>query len=407
MFENTIGLERITTDLGRTISAGELPPTILLSGPRYAGKSTIALETARILMCAEDARWNCGCHSCLLHRTLSHPDLMLAGPRYFAVEIRAAFQAYRSAPRQGTRFLLIRSIRKLVRRFDEVLWDATRVRKIRTVLDEVETMVQEIETMHQSQENGESQVNGGTRFQAKEEKLLKQLDAAVTRLLTATPRELVPIDLVRALTAWAHLSSAGGTKAVILEELHTLQESARNSLLKLVEEPPAGVVLLFTTTRRSAIIPTLLSRLRSYQIPERPLEQQVQVQEKVFRLPSPEPETLADFFRNVSGHGESPFRDLAEQLVDRILREASVETTIDAIVRELGGKSGTPEEYFFEEFTEAARRRLRGADRPVVDRIRSWGPLVRRYRERIEIRNMNPRSVITNLVLILSMGAEA
>jgi DNA polymerase III delta prime subunit len=396
MFENTIGLEQITESLGRSVTAGELPPAVLLSGPRYGGKLTVALETARVLMCAENARWDCGCHACSLHRTLSHPDLMLAGPRYFAAEIQAALQAYRTAPRRGTRFLLIRAVRKLSRRFDEVLWDGARLRKVHSPLDEVETLLQEIESAQATPVGKDDRARPG------EAALLKKLDAAVTRLLAASPRELVPIDLVRALTAWAHLSSSGGTKIVVMEELHTLQEGARNSLLKLVEEPPAGVVLLFTTSRRSAIIPTLLSRLRSYQVPERPVGRQVQVQEKVFRLPPEEPRTLADFFRQVSGHGDAPFRDLAEQLVDHILRNAPAGPVLEAIVQELGGKDGAPDEYFFEEFTNAARRRLHGADRPSMDRIRSWGPLIRTYRERIEIRNMNPRSVITNLVLALT-----
>lgn len=416
MFENVIGLPRVTSDLQRAIRTGTLPQALLLSGPRYGGKGTIALETARALTCRHDGSWDCPCRSCSLHRTLSHSDLVLAGSRYFDLEIDAALNAYRAVPRPGTLYLLIRAVRKLVRRFDAHLWSETRIRKIMPAVDTVEEVLQ---TMEPSSHDGDQPRATDTA------RALKQLETAVTKLLTAAPREMVPIDLVRAIGTWARLSTAGGTKVIVLEEAHALHDSARNSMLKLLEEPPQGVYMILTTTRRSAIIPTILSRVRTYPVPERSREHQREVQERIFRV-DPRQDTdggadgaggaggagdLTTFFRclntgdsgadGASGVGDRR-QELAEQIVSVALHGEEPGSVMETIRRELSGAGSLAgEEFLFEALCTASRRRLKeGSDRD-VRALQKWGPVIRAYRSRIETRNMNPVSTVSSLVLAL------
>ncbi|TVR69193.1 MAG: hypothetical protein EA427_08820 [Spirochaetaceae bacterium] len=398
MFENVIGLQSVTKDLERAIVSGTLPGAILLSGPRYGGKSTIALEIARSLTCHLQGEWDCRCRSCTLHRTLSHPDLVMAGPRYFDLEIGAALRAFGETPRIGTLYLLVRAVRKLLRRFDPHLWSETKLKKIQPAIDVVEAILQEMEPPPDSPGVSES----GWK------KPLKELEAKVGKLLPLVPREIVPVDLVRALASWAHVSSAGGTKIVLIEEVHTLQEGARNSMLKLLEEPPGDVFLLLTSSRRSAVIPTILSRLRTYSLPERTATEEAAVREKIFRA-DPGEGPLARFFRSAGAGDDDRRRALAERVVADLVRGADPGELLELVRGEFSEKNGgTREEFFFEELSDAARRRLRDADARDLALLQSWGAVIRAYRARIETRNMNPTSTISALVLTLhGMSVDA
>src|SRR5690606_2609571 len=110
MFENLIGQDRVAGALREQILDGRLPRAILFHGPRYAGKLTAALETARALSCrSDDARWACTCQSCTRHRVLMDPYTLLLGPRYFLEEIRVCSSGFLQGDSEPTRYLLLRS----------------------------------------------------------------------------------------------------------------------------------------------------------------------------------------------------------------------------------------------------------------------------------------------------------
>ncbi len=58
------------------------------------------------------------------------------------------------------------------------------------------------------------------------------------------------------------LNAAG--RAVIFYDAHRLNASSGNALLKLLEEPPAGVLFVLTASSPAAILPTLRSRCAAY-----------------------------------------------------------------------------------------------------------------------------------------------
>jgi len=62
-----------------------------------------------------------------------------------------------------------------------------------------------------------------------------------------------------------------------------MQEEARNSLLKILEDPPARVYLVLTTARPGSMLPTVLSRLRPYRFYPRDAETEGEVIRRVFR----------------------------------------------------------------------------------------------------------------------------
>ncbi len=71
----------------------------------------------------------------------------------------------------------------------------------------------------------------------------------------------IKISQVRALKkSVAYAPFEGGYRVLLLEDVHTMRQEAGNSLLKLLEEPPAHNILILTGTSAETILPTIISR---------------------------------------------------------------------------------------------------------------------------------------------------
>ena len=145
MYENLV-FQDVTKLLIHDIKSNSLPRAILFSGGEASGKLTAALETARILSCSSKGKkaFNCECTSCLQSKALTSTNLMLLGPRDCFLEIQAAKQSFLNAFNENasylnaTRYLFLRSIRKLTLRFNPILWQGNNnLSKIAALLDQI------------------------------------------------------------------------------------------------------------------------------------------------------------------------------------------------------------------------------------------------------------------------------
>lgn len=288
MFENLLGQGEAVSALKSDIERGRLAPAILLAGPAGSGKLTAALEAARALSCEAAAKgddvyrglaaWNCPCPACARHRLLVHPDLLLLGPRTFPEEIQAGLELLGRAPGPASAYFFARAARKLARRFDAALYEGeeTRLAKAAPLLRELEEL---LDAVAPERAAAGSLAPGAAEAAAKA--------AAIAAKLEAFVPDAPPVFMIRNVETWARLAPMGSRKVAVIENADRMQESARNALLKVLEEPPDSARFILLSSRRSAVMGTVLSRTRAYSFKRRGAEETALVVERIFKSAEP------------------------------------------------------------------------------------------------------------------------
>ena len=403
MFENIIGQQQTISQLSRDVQSGELPASVLIHGPQYSGKLSTALELARALTCETgDATWNCNCRSCFQQRHLLHQETLLLGGRYFLQDIVACGESLKYSRKDASRFLYIRALRKLLRRFDPVLWEGEES-KLSKVMEHLSSL----------QEIAESLTPGPELpTEAKLEKILERALASSGKVCAALVTDNIPVNMVRRATYWAHMTTQAARKVIIIENAEAMQESSRNALLKVLEEPPRGVYFVLTTPRRGAVIATILSRTRSYSLRDRGLDETQSVLERIFRLPAEGCATMRDFFLRMEFSGAADIRLQAHNFIQSVL---SAKPDADAIAEVATTLRSAPTRsafrYFMEELSRQAQEILRNLDgglgtepvgesrehHRILGRLEQWNELLREQVTRVEQFNMSADSALETL----------
>jgi len=277
MFENIID-QGAVLQLRDDILLGRNAPSMLFYGPGESGKGSASLELARVLSCEEPqlqkrGGWKCVCVSCEQHRFLRHDDLLALGNRAFAAEITACSKTFlRNTENQNCKILFYRSIRKLMLRFSQVLMeDDPKLGKSAHLLQSLD------EGLNDFLSNSESMEKTAL------EKTCSSLIKTALTLESEGIGSAVPIAQIRRASYWCRLAPNGRRKTLIIENAENMRDEARNSLLKLLEEPPSSVCIVLTAKRREAVMPTILSRLRPYRFLKRSAQSEKDVIRRVFQ----------------------------------------------------------------------------------------------------------------------------
>jgi DNA polymerase-3 subunit gamma/tau len=284
MFENVLSQEAVK-QLSADILADKLAPSMLFAGPAASGKGTAALELGRVLSCEKGAVWNCPCPSCAHHRLLYHPDLLALGSRPFSPEIAAAAEVFiRENAETSARLLFIRAVRKLMLRFNSILWeDDPRFSKLSPLLEGLEDDLNEITIGEAAGHTAES----AGEDTARSEKLASSIRKNAFKLEADGVADQIPVSQIRRASYWIRLTPFGPRKFLLIENADRMQDAARNALLKVLEEPPDRAVIVLTTSRAPALLPTIVSRLRPYRFGRRDETVEKDVIRRVFRGAEP------------------------------------------------------------------------------------------------------------------------
>jgi DNA polymerase-3 subunit gamma/tau len=253
---------------------------MLFAGPAACGKGTAALELGRIFSCEKKgASWNCVCPACIAHRNLAHGDLVAMGPRPFGAEIFAAKETFlRDISAASSRILFFRSLRKLLLRFSPVLWnDDPKITKVNTILETINEELEDLSLLC------ETESEKPEKRQEKIIKLCEKITVNAAKLEADGIGDTIPVSQIRSASYWLHIAPAGTRKLLVIENADRMQDGARNSLLKVLEEPPETCAIILCSSRPEALLPTILSRLRPYRFEQREAASEIEIIRRVFK----------------------------------------------------------------------------------------------------------------------------
>lgn len=390
MFENIIG-QPATDLIKHDIKSGSLPSSILFYGPEASGKGTTALELARVLSCEEGGRWNCQCRSCVRHYALSHPDVLVFGPRAFRSEIAACKAVFLSAPDSATgRVLFLRAARKLLLRFSRVIAEGDA---------KISKLVKQIQTVEDSLEDLASAPR------VKLEKLCDKITAACNELESEGVAPLIPVSHIRQGSYRLRMAPSGKRKVMIIENADKMNDAARNSLLKILEEPPDTATIILCTTRPKALLPTVLSRVRPYNFSARAQEAEARVLERVFKTDAARffvsgKSSIVCFLNGFLSVSSESLKPAAEDFLSSLfMPKPDVSSAVDGVMKasaKFEPRSLFP--LFIEQLYNALSVALAGANTQAAVTRRE---LVRKYAEQartaVEIYNQTPVLAIERL----------
>jgi len=306
VFENLLFQERLVEQLTREVSQKTLPASLLFHGPAYSAKLTAALETARGLSCLQTGAWACTCDHCRNHRTLDYSWLLLSGPKNVLPEIEAGaglLERHRTDPR---RYFLLRAVKKLLKRFDPVLWEGEET-KLKGTSGPLASLQDDLEFLYPTQPlPSEAELPG----------ILQRIRESSHTLSNALPSGGLPIHQVRRISAWARTTTSGAPKFIVLENADRMQEGSRNALLKILEEPPANTYFFLLTSQKGAMIPTVLSRLRAFAFAARTPEQEQKILASLFQSEAGSWGGLGDYFQAFENQKKGLYDELARSFFD-------------------------------------------------------------------------------------------
>jgi DNA polymerase-3 subunit gamma/tau len=234
------------------------------------------------------------------------------------------------------------------------------------------------------------------------EKALSRALSAAEKVCSALVTDNIPVNMIRRATFWAHMTTQGNRKIILVENADAMQASSRNALLKILEEPPAGVYFLLITTRRGAIMPTILSRTRSYSLRDRSLDDTQRVLERIFRLPGEGCATMRDFFLRMEFSGTADIRLLVHGFIQAVQASApdiSVVTTVGTTLK--AAPTRTAFRYFLEELTRQGSAELRNIEGDTrhrdMRRLEKWNRIMHEHMTRVDQFNMNAEMALETL----------
>ncbi len=214
--------------------------------------------------------------------------------RSFLQEIHVCGDTLLRTMNVPARYMYIRAVRKLIHKFDDVLWrnEDQKMKKISPHLEKLEENMAPLGLAEKLPPRQQL------------EKILSSVVTTAARIEAMVKSDGIPVHQIRNATYWVHTTNSEGNKIVILDTVDKLGDGSRNALLKVLEETPPSVFFILLSARREGIISTILSRVRTYLFTPRNAASTRQVIQRIFRETEDLPGSLERYFLN-KGTGNS------------------------------------------------------------------------------------------------------
>ena len=249
--------EAMAESIESVLDGAMLPQTLLFSGHRGSLRLTAALDLAFTLT-GEEGR-----------ELLSSSSICLFLSRPMRMVLNAASSLLRRQRNRRARIFYIQTVRKVLMQYHQAIAplhreaSGAKARDERTEGDRsvsaVASLIDEsLMAIEEDREYSEEEIGSIVSL------IDSYLTDAVINVGKKTPG--ATIEEIRAVQSW--LSEGVDEKVVIFENPEDYAEGAKNSLLKLLEEPPEHAHLILISRSPSRLLETILSRCRRFSFPE-------------------------------------------------------------------------------------------------------------------------------------------
>lgn len=298
--------------LKQLLSGAQFPHSLLLSGPPYSGRLTLALESTRILSCQGDKTNRCTCSSCKEYTYCDFSHIIFIGTRDHQVRIDSALEIAGQQRSERALKHLYRELRMMLLQYHSSLivsGDSKREALFSSAgeLDEA---------LHLLRPKTEKEF---APFIKEVKKLLKPLYSELKK------RRAITIGQIRSLSL--HLQQTSLTlkpRFVIIEGLEESSEGAKNSLLKILEEPPLNSYITLISEHPSRLLATLLSRLQHIPITPFSASEYKAVLHDEFGSDSHLFNSVEQFMLHQSGIDTNHLTSLAHTFVESVVSKKSM-----------------------------------------------------------------------------------
>ena len=249
--------EEMAENMERVLDGSMLPQTLLFSGVRGSSRLTAALDLA-FMLTGEEGR-----------EMLSSPSICLFLSRPMRMVLNAASSLLRRQRNRRARIFYIQTVRKVLLQYHQAIAplhrepSGAKVRDERTEGDRsvcaVASLIDEsLMELEEDREYSEEEIS----------RIVSLIDGYLTDAVINVGKRTpgATIEEIRAVQSW--LSEGVDEKIVIFENPEDYAEGAKNSLLKLLEEPPEHAHLILLSKSPSRLLETILSRCRRFSFPE-------------------------------------------------------------------------------------------------------------------------------------------
>lgn len=374
-FEN---LERtqlkIADELRRNIKGNMLPQSLLFSGPRGSGRLTAALDLA---FCLTGDRRD----------VLRSESIVYFPYRELLPRVKAAIELFERQRTDRSRLFLIETLRLVNMQYNGELYSGS--------------LPQGYDKLFQLAQNVDIFLTGLEDAKEITDKDIKELESLK---IASNPKYLyfgksgpspVTIEQLRGVKEW--MQSSSRDKVAIIEDIESATEGAKNSILKMLEEPEEHLTIILVSSESQRIMETILSRVRKFNFPALSKESVSSFIKNSFNINS-DYYSFDTFFFSLANDSESvrAVEEAVDYCVSLLVTGSPFtlekEDEINALLEKLSAYT-----YFRERVVEEVEKLLLEGKIPPY-RARTLLDIMSRWRESVETYNMNDKSGLDYMI---------
>ena len=235
----------VASEISESIENGFLPQSILLSGPAGSSRLTAAFDIAFYLSGNMKGR-----------DVLAASNIIYFPSRNLQAQKDAAISLFERQRTKASRLFLISTVRTILMQYHPALigFCPSSMNSYFAAAEEIGSAILEFED---DREYSDKEIKA----------LLKLLKDKLTPQFITRGRktQTVSIDEIRAIQKY--FSEGQDEKFAIIENLEESNEGAKNSLLKILEEPYPHCHIFLISNNPQRLLQTILSRVRKFSFP--------------------------------------------------------------------------------------------------------------------------------------------